>query len=77
MSSADFTVTSETYMSGSDCATTIIAQPGVCFFNITFAFFNLKETEDCSDEYLDISGVRYCGQHTGETSKFQNYKKQF
>ena len=40
--------------------------PGVCNLNLDLSWFFIKQTFNCTEEYLDVMGSRLCGDLTGK-----------
>ena len=49
------------------CQYLVVPGPGVCGLSLTFSWFSLNTSHNCTSEYLDISGHRLCGNLTGKT----------
>merc|ERR1711976_961722 len=66
MGSTEFTITSQLYERSRDCDFLILAKEETCFIHLEMTRFSLKKSDRCLDEYLEISGQKYCGDRTGQ-----------
>ena len=73
-SSPEFTITSQLYERSRDCDFVIMVTEGVCSIQLEMTRFSLKKSDRCLDEYLEISGKKYCGDLTGQSCKFYIFK---
>ena len=51
---------------GAECEYIILPGPGVCNLNLDLSWFFIKQTFNCTEEYLDVMGSRLCGDLTGK-----------
>ena len=51
---------------GSDCEFIVLPADDVCSLSLTFNWFYLKQSDNCTEEYLEIGGNKLCGDLTGK-----------
>ena len=57
---------------GQACQYIVVPGPDVCGLSITFSWFSLNTSQNCSMEYLDIEGNKLCGDLTGKTGQLSS-----
>ena len=73
VSSRQFLLESPRHSRSRDCDYVIIPDHGVCSLTLSFSWFFIKHSYNCSDEYLEIMGTKMCGELTGKQGR--NKKK--
>ena len=71
LTSPQFQLQSPSHTNSRDCDYVIIPLNDVCSIFLTFSWFILKDSPNCTDEYLEIMGNKLCGNLSGQKSKFQ------
>jgi len=66
VSSRQFLLESPRHSRSRDCDYVIIPDHGVCSLTLSFSWFFIKHSYNCSDEYLEIMGTKMCGELTGK-----------